>query len=278
MTIQFRCPHCRKPYRVADDQGGRQVKCKACGRRLIIPEPVSAEPEEEANIVRHRERTKEFEPAFGDSANIEQISQHIETHVGKVASVFHELVSDLVHIDVHLVAPTDDAPYYTLITSGMSDKPMNAPDELPDCRHAELMLSLPPDWPLTQGDFADEQNYWPIRLLKVLARFPHEFDTWLWYGHSVPNGDPPEPFAAGTKLCCALVLAPALVPDAFLELPISADKTIHFFSVVPLYKEEVAFKLKHGADALVERFNEHDVTEVLDVKRRNVCKRGLWPL
>ena len=84
----------------------------------------------------------------------------------------------------------------------------------------------------------------------MLARFPHEYDTWLWYGHSLPNGDPPQHFADNTDLCCALLLAPALVPEEFLALPVSADKTVHFFGLVPLYAEEVEFKLKHGADAL----------------------------
>ena len=38
-----------------------------------------------------------------------------------------------------------------------------------------------------------------------LARLPHEFQTLLWQGHTVPNGDPALPYARNTKLCGALV-------------------------------------------------------------------------
>src|SRR5262249_53710239 len=153
--------------------------------------------------------------------------------------------------------------YHTLVTSGMSDLPMSAPEGAEECRFAELLVSLPPDWPLTQAAFADERHYWPVRWLKMLARFPHEYDTWLWSGHSVPNGDPPEPFAPNTDLCCALLLTPVLVPDEFLTLPVADDRVIHFFGLVPLYAEEVEYKLKHGAEAFAARLADRGVTELL---------------
>ena len=78
-------------------------------------------------------------------------------------------LSDLVHIDIHMVEPTPEKNYYTLVTSGMSDRPMNAPAECGELRYAEIAISLPPDWPLTQEAFADENNYWPLRWLKILA-------------------------------------------------------------------------------------------------------------
>ena len=52
--------------------------------------------------------------------------------------------------------------------------------------------------------------------------------------------------------------------------------TIHFYSFVPLYAEEVAFKLEQGAEPLLERFAKNRVTELLDIKRVNVCKKKGW--
>ena len=68
------------------------------------------------------------------------------------------------------------------------------------------MLVLPPTWP-TEGDpaFETDEGYWPYRLLKTLARLPHEFQTRLWLGDTVPNGDLPQPYARNTKLCGALI-------------------------------------------------------------------------
>jgi hypothetical protein len=226
-----------------------------------------------APVYRHRPREKPFEPATGDGDAIDAISDHVEEHVGKIESVFHELVSDLVHVDVHMVAPTRKRNYFTLITSGMSDRPMNAPDDHPDKTYAELLICLPPDWKLSPKAFEKERWYWPVRWLKTLARLPHEYDTWLWEHHTVPNGDPPEPFADNTDLCCAYLLRPALFPREFFKLKASKKKTIHFLCLVPLHADETKFKLKEGSDALVDLLDDAGVTELLDVERPSVLRK-----
>ena len=48
-------------------------------------------------------------------------------------------------------------------------------------------------------------------------------------------------------------------------------KTIRFFCVIPIYPEEMDFKLEHGREAWLERLQEAGVTELLDPGRRNVC-------
>ncbi|WP_251274378.1 hypothetical protein, partial [Enterobacter hormaechei] len=53
-------------------------------------------------ILVHR-REKDFVPAIGEEQHIEAISAHLERHLGPVSGVFHEIISDLVHIDVHVV-------------------------------------------------------------------------------------------------------------------------------------------------------------------------------
>jgi hypothetical protein len=278
MHIPIQCDNCGKKYRARERHAGRRVRCKVCGNLMTVPEPLDALPAEaedpHGQTIRHEARTREFEPAIGDSASIEAISDHIERYIGPVEMVWHEIVSDLVHIDVHHVAPSDDRPFHTLITSGMSDLPMTVPEEAEGCsQFAELMLCLPPDWRISKEAFEDERWYWPVRWLKMLARLPHEYETWLGQGHTVPNGDPPEPFAPNTKLCCCLILPPMTVPEEFRLLTVSDEKTIEFFGVVPIYQEEVDFKLKHGAEPLVNRFLEFEITELLDIKRPNVCKR-----
>ena len=63
-------------------------------------------------------KEKEFEFASGESS-IEEISDHIENFIGKIDTVFHEIVSDQVHVDIHWVKPTKERPFHTLITSGI---------------------------------------------------------------------------------------------------------------------------------------------------------------
>lgn len=225
-----------------------------------------------SSTVYRYEKEKEWEVADGEM-HLEEISDHIEKHIGPIQSVFHEIVSDTVHIDVFWVAPSEKRPYHTLITSGMSDRPMHVPEELEGLAFMELMVTLPSTWRVDQEAFEDERWYWPVRTLKFLARFPHKFDTWLGYGHTIPNGDPPEAYASNTKLNGIIILASPQVPDDFPTLKTNDGTTIHFMSCVPLYQEEMNLKLKKGADALLELFDKHGLSEVIDPDRKNVARK-----
>jgi hypothetical protein len=224
-------------------------------------------------IYRYEERSKPLEPAF-ESPDIEQLEQHIEKYIGSIDNVYHEFISDIVHVDVFAVKPTPARNHYTLITSGLSHRPMKTPPDCEPYAYAELMICLPPDWSLTDEAFKAEENYWPIRQLKILARFPHQYDAWIWYAHTISNGDPPQPFANNTKLSGIILIPPLFVPPEFNGLKIDENKTIYFLELLPLYTEEMNFKLKEGAEALFDRMDEIGVTSVVDIQRPNACKKS----
>ncbi len=219
-------------------------------------------------------REKDFTPPQGEE-HIEAIGAHIERHLGPVSGVFHEIISDLVHIDVHVVPATEEFPYLRLVTSGMSDLPMTVPDEVDADvpRYMELMVTLPADWPISQDAFEDERNYWPVRLLKGLARLPHEYDTWLGFGHTIPNGHPSEPYAPGVGFDGAIVLPPVTPPEDFAELALEDGKVISFMTIIPLYPEEMDLKLKKGAEALLDRFDAKNIQDVIEPGRVNVARK-----
>jgi hypothetical protein len=221
-----------------------------------------------------------FELANGDDDTIAAISDHIERHLGPVSGVYHELISDKVHLDVYIVSPSADFPFYTLVTSGMSDRAMNvppeaSPDEAPP--YAELCILLPSTWniPLDAADvgaaFEDENVYWPIRWLKMLARLPHEYNTWLGFGHTIPNGEDAEPFADGTELGCMLLLTALSLPEEFQTLAVSPDKTVQFYTLYPIYREEMELKMERSVDALLDKFDEYGIGDVLDLTRPNAA-------
>lgn len=225
-----------------------------------------------APIFRYTDGEKEWEAAQGEEC-IEQISDHIERHIGTVDMVFHEVLSDTVHIDVHHVKPTPERPFHTLVTSGMSDLPMSVPEGAEVPRYLELMVTLPEHWQLDEEAMKNEQWYWPVRQLKFLARFPHKYDTWLGWGHTLPNGDPAEPFADNTQLSGVLILPSVTVPQGFHSLEINAEKTISFMSIVPLYEEEMNLKLRKGSEALLDRFDKHGITDLILENRKNTAKK-----
>lgn len=228
-------------------------------------------------IFRYKEPSKPFEAA-GPAPDIEEIENHIEKHIGKIETVFHELVSDLVHVDVFYIKPTVERNFITLITGGMSSRPMNTPAGAEDFKYAELMMYLPPNWPLGEKDLNDENYYWPIRQLKMLSRFPHEYDTWIWFGHTIPNGNPPRPFAANTKLSGIMLIPPLSTPKEFLTLnTTTTKKSIFFFNLLPLHSREMNFKLKKGVEPLFDLLDKHGVSEILDVNRPSLVKKK-WGL
>jgi hypothetical protein len=206
------------------------------------------------------------------SSSLEAISAHIVTHLGEVDTVFHEIASSIVHIDVHIVKPSKQFPFIRLVTSGMSDLRMNVPEELDVPRFLELMVTLPPEWKVDSESFKDENWYWPVRLLKFLARFPHQYSTWLGYGHTIPNEDPPKPYASNTRLCCALILPSPTVPEKFISLEISPEKTIYFLAVLPLYAEEMQQKLKEGGSDFLKKLSKAKITDLVNPQRPSVAR------
>jgi hypothetical protein len=227
-----------------------------------------------SRIYRHQASEHPYETPKPDYEAIQKLEAHIARYIPGEGSVYHELVSDALHIDVHMIYPTSSRNFITLVTTGMSDKPMNAPKEFDQYRYSELVMCLPPDWHLEEPQLKNEENYWPIRWMKILSRLPNDYDTWLWATHTVPNGNPPHPYAHNTKMCCLIVASPTLFGEDFLELDSSESKKIYFNSVIPIYKEEMDFKLDNSAGALFKLFEAAGVNELLDPQRKSVIKRG----
>ncbi|WP_316571789.1 suppressor of fused domain protein [Neobacillus sp. YIM B06451] len=207
-----------------------------------------------------------------DAEAKEMFEEHIEKHIGKINMVFHEIISNIVHVDVYHVAPTKERPFHTMITHGMSDLPMTVPAGAEDWRYAELVCFLPEEYDVSEEGFKDERNYWPIGNMKFLARFPHEYKTWLAYGHTLQNGNPIEPFIDGTKLCASLLIPPTIVDSEFFRLKVREDKLINIYNVFPIYLEEMQFKMDHGIDELTERFDHFGVNDLYDLNRVNTCR------
>jgi hypothetical protein len=137
---------------------------------------------------------------------------------------------------------------------------------------AELCIFLPPKWPISKDDFKKhgEDAYWPIRWLKRLARLPHDYDTYLALGHTIPNGDPGEPLSPRCKFT-GFLIAPALSEE--MSSCKVGGETVVFYALAPLFEEEMQFKLDKGVEALFDRFEKHDYApwDLTSPKRRNVA-------
>ncbi len=188
---------------------------------------------------------------------MEAVEEHIRKYFGEIGHVFHELVSPDIHVDICVVPPDREREYYTLVTMGMGARRMQVPEELAKYRleRAELAIALPPDWRLDEDSMKDERWYWPVRLLKVLARLPIQSDTWLGWGHTMDNQ---RPFAEDTKLCGAILGEPQNIRKEGFFCHLPGGEEINFYQVIPLHREELEYKLEHNAEALLEKLEEAD--------------------
>lgn len=198
-------------------------------------------------------------------APIEAITAHLELHLGPIVKVAHERKSQAIHVDVHIIAPTSDRPYLTLVTTGLSARPMKVPPEMPHVRYAELMLHLPAHWLVGTAHLDKAEYGWPIGILVHLARYPHTQKTWIGLGHTLPLGKQP-----GVGFSSLLLIKPQLVSDSFDPLVLEDGRKISFLHVLPLYKEELQLFLHGPEEALFARFEEAGISPVLNPRRANV--------
>ncbi len=208
---------------------------------------------------------------FLGEAEMDAVSDHVNTHVGPIESVLHEIVSDELHIDVLYVKPTQEIPYVFLCSMGMCARPMKVPRGDDSPRRAELCILLPPKWPMTQESLKKlgEDAYWPIRWLKTLARLPQDFDTYLAVGHTIPN-----PAGALSPRCkfTGFLIAPAPF-EGFKTCKVGGED-VAFYTIAPLYEEEMQLKLDEGVEALFDRFEQADFgpLDIANPTRPNVAR------
>ena len=211
------------------------------------------------------------EPEIYTEEEMEAIEGHIQQYFGKFENVFHELVSPDIHVDISVLPPSEERDYYTLVTMGMGAHRMNVPEELAEYKleRAELAIALPKDWKLKHDDLKNERWYWPVHLLKVLARLPIASDTWLGSGHTM---DHEEDFAENTKLCAAILTGPQGTEEGSEVCLLPSGEEVNFYQVIPLYREELEYKLSHNAEALLDKME--GISFVTHTARPNAITRG----
>lgn len=198
----------------------------------------------------------------------EALENYIESILGPIGSVLHEIVSPDIHLDIAVIPPTETLPFIKLVTMGMGAREMTVPASFrgQNLERVELVQFLSPDWNI---ESKEEQCYWPIRNMKFLGRFPFEGKTWLSCGHTIATQEG-KPFAPNTKLNGSILLNIMQGSDV-MKVWLPSGRLVNFHVIVPLYPEEMRFKLSHSTDELLQQFEKSQVSLVLDKNRKNSC-------
>ncbi len=67
--------------------------------------------------------------------------------------------------------------------------------------------------------------------------------------------DKEEDFAKDTKLCAAILTGPQDTEDGSEVCILPSGEEVNFYQVIPLYRDELEYKLAHDADALLDKMN-----------------------
>jgi len=229
-----------------------------------------------STIYRHEEpKDQDFKPPESYCVYMEEVCEHFDKiFPGRESRVMHEILSDLVHIDVHVMMPTAEENFRVIYTTGMSDLPMTVSKEVQNYenwQHAELVMLLPDSWnpgeALNMNGDTPHKDFWAISGIKYFAKMPHYFKTWLGDGHTIPNGPDYEPILEGSEMGGVVLI---MLDSEKSPIIAKVGKQIHLLMVVPITRAETEYKLEHGMAALLKKFDEHNVPLVIDMGRKSV--------
>lgn len=217
-------------------------------KKLITPPPPQ-------DTTEHRYQTTE-------SATLKA---YIEHTFGQIDGVINDDDPDGLACPIVVIKPTAQTPYYTLITHGMGAYTMNTPDNDTPA-HGELLIRVPPNWQLDSDDAKDS---WVIDWLRTLAKHPLTHNSYFASGHTIPTGGA----IVGTKFECFLLLEADDKDYDIACVKLPSEKVVVFYQVIPLYKQELQYKLDAGNMALMKRLEEAGIPypPVVDTHRPNVC-------
>lgn len=190
------------------------------------------------------------------------MEKHIERFFGPCDAVLHEPFSRGIHVDVYSIEPSHKRNFRTLVTCGMGSRKMKIPEGkgLEEYARAELVICLPPDWKFKE---MNEIWSWPVLAIKTLSRFPLEKDSWLGYGHTVDFGHP----MSLENNQCGVLLTMAFGEEGCEVCTLPGGEKVRFYQVIPLFREEMAYKEKHGSNKLIDRLQR--VTGIVINKDRH---------
>ena len=206
----------------------------------------------------------------------DDILGHVKVHIDRHFGVYTQLLTDDSDpdnpLEIAVIPPRLEHDYYTLVTVGLSRHRMGFPEERREekLERAELLINLPRDWKLTKADCREERWNWPIRMLLATAHFAMENpEVGLESRTTLSEGEEGVPLAEGTDLRGEILLCPGVFGEDSFFCHLPDGDEVNFYQVIPLYREEIQYKLEHGSDSLLDLCPDESL-EVINPHRLNV--------
>ena len=254
---------------LAPDDPDAQELVRDCEKYLEEENSLELDWKEREEIIRR----ETIPPADDD------ILGHVKVHIDQYFGVYTQLLtddSDPDHpLEIAVILPRPEHDYYTLVTVGLSRHRMDFSEERREekLERAELLINLPRDWKLTKADCREEQWSWPIRMMLATAYFAMEDpEVGLESRTTLMEGEDGIPFAENTDLRGEILLYPGVFGEESFFCRLPGGEEVNFYQVIPLYRDELEYKLAHDADALLDKME--GISFVVEPDRQDTVTCG----
>jgi hypothetical protein len=192
-----------------------------------------------------------------DPVLIDAVGAHLERTFGPGAGVIDDADSRWAHVDLFILPPNRERPVTVVATCGMAARPLTT--TAGTRTWTELLCVLPPGWPTTTPAIGAPQRFWPLALLRWLARLPHQT------GRGYSPGDTVGPLAHGTPRTHAFDAALLVAQSLVSPLPM-VGREVQYLALCPLHLPELEWARAVGSQPLLTAFDS-----------RNESPLVIWP-
>ncbi len=194
------------------------------------------------------DRTKEL--AVYDEDDLAAVVSYIEHSYGNIVLLMPDFSDDEINyehpIKIAVIPPDDNRSYFKLVTIGIGAyRGVEVTDNGEEEIHRVEIVSLIP----LSGEYDEDvdNHIWISRIMRQFGEMIQFEKSWLDCGHTVSYGDRLD----NTVGYNGVIFATSLSAEGSCILPCGEE--VEFLQMIPLYEEEMLFKINNGFFELFER-------------------------
>ncbi len=160
-----------------------------------------------------------------------------------------------------------DVPVTVVMTAGLSEYKMPVLEKWKGREFNEIYFCLPTYWDFE--DYSNPNSSWIYSWIYKLERFVRDKNTWYGPGHTIPTANPEVPISNLMKQEYFMFMDPILLQKELSPLKIH-ENTVQFLSIVPIFGDELDFKMGKGTHKFIRKFIQRNNDEKLDDYRSSI--------